>query len=75
MERIILEVNDSIAKKWRISSARLRLQVSSFIANQIGEILDKSEPEDTIRFFDELRYEMKDKGLTQEKLDEILHDA
>jgi hypothetical protein len=75
MERIVLEVNDSIAKKWRISSSRLRSQMSRFIADQIDQILDKSEPEDSIRFFDELRSEMKDKGLTQKKLEEILHDA
>ena len=74
MERIILEVNDTIARKWRISSFRFRSQLNKYIAEQLNEILDKSEPEDSIIFFDELRAEMKNKGLTQGKLDEILRN-
>ncbi|MCF8360457.1 MAG: hypothetical protein K9H26_17020 [Prolixibacteraceae bacterium] len=74
MERIVLEVDDSIARKWRSSSYKLRSKLNKFIGNQIGELLDKSESEDTVRFFNELRVEMEDKGLTQEKLDEILRD-
>lgn len=74
MERIVLEVNDSTARKWRASSNMLRSKLNKFIGKQLDELLDKSEPEDTIRFFDELRAEMAEKGLTQEKLDEILRD-
>ncbi len=74
MERIILEVNDSTAKKWRTASFQLRSQLNKFISKQLDEILDKSDPEDTVRFFNELRAEMKEKGLTQQTLDEILRD-
>jgi hypothetical protein len=74
MNRIILEVNDSIARKWRNSSYELRSKLNSFIGKQLDELLDKSEPADSIRFFNELRHEMKKKGLTQEILDDILGD-
>lgn len=74
MERIVLEVNENTARKWRTASFQLRSQLNKFIGKQLDEILDKSEPEDSIRFFNELRVEMKDKGLTQEILDEILRD-
>jgi hypothetical protein len=75
MERIVLEVNDRVARKWRTSSFGLRLQLSKLISDKLNEILDESKPEDSIRFFDELRTEMKEKGLTQEKLDKILHNV
>jgi hypothetical protein len=75
MERIVLEVSDTVAKKWRTSSFRLRSQLNALVAKQIAELLDKSETEDSIRFFDEIRAEMKAKGLTQEELENILHDA
>jgi hypothetical protein len=74
MERIVLEVDVNTARKWRTASFQLRSQQNKFIGKQLDEILDKSEPEDSIRFFNELRAEMKEKGLTQEILDEILHD-
>jgi hypothetical protein len=75
MERIVLEVNDNVARKWRRFSPLLRMKLNELIAGQIDQIPEKSEPEDSIRFFDELRTEMKNKGLTQEILNEILHDA
>lgn len=74
MERIVLEVDENTARKWRTASSQLRSQLNKFIGKQLDEILDNSEPEDSIRFFNELREEMKEKGLTQEILDEILRD-
>lgn len=73
-ERIVLEVDAATAKKWRTSSYQLRSKMSRFLDKQINLIIDNSEPEDSIRFFDELRAEMQEKGLTQEILDNILDD-
>ncbi|WP_436414212.1 hypothetical protein [Petrimonas sp.] len=74
MERIVLEVDGATARKWRTSSYRLRSQLNRLLGEQINQIIDRSEPEDSIRFFEELRAEMKEKGLTQEVLDSILHE-
>lgn len=74
MGRIVLEVNEAVAKKWHIASFQLRTQLNKLIGKQLNEILDKNEPEDSIRFFNELQTEMQEKGLTQEKLNEILQN-
>lgn len=74
MGRIVLEVNEAVAKKWYVASFQLRTQLNKLIGKQLNEILDKNEPEDSIRFFNELQTEMQEKGLTQEKLNEILQN-
>lgn len=74
MERIVLEVDEATAKKWRSASSRLRMEVSRIIDTQISAIIDKKEDKDIIQYLDELRKEMAKKGLTQEILDEILKD-
>ncbi len=73
-ERIILEVDGTTAKKWRASSYRLRTELCRLFDAQINRIIDESDPEEGIQFFKELRAEMKEKGLTQEILDDILDE-
>lgn len=74
MERIIIEVNDATAKKWRSASGRLKKEISQYMDKQISAIIDKKEEKDIILFLNELREEMAQKGLTQEVLDDILKD-
>lgn len=74
MERIVLEVDDYAGKKWRSASNRLKSELSKLIEKQIVEILDIKKGEDSIQYFNELREEMAEKGLTQEILDDILKD-
>ena len=73
MERIILEVENGTAKKWRAASLQLRSKLNSYLNTQLDKILDNSKDIDSIRFFEELRTEMAEKGLTQEILDDILN--
>jgi len=63
-----------VARKWKNSSYALRSKLNQLIGQQLDEWLSKSEPDDTVLFFDELRAEMKGKGLTQEILDDILRN-
>lgn len=74
MERIVLEVNNETAKKWRSASAKLKTEVSHLIDTQISAIIDNKEDKDILSYLKELRKEMAEKGLTQEKLDSILKD-
>lgn len=39
MERIILEVDDSVGKKWRSASEQFRSEVSKVIEKQLDDIL------------------------------------
>lgn len=74
MERIVLEVDDSVAKAWRTASNKLKRDIGRLVNKQLGTIMDHREEKDTVVFLNELRQEMAEKGLTQEILDEILKD-
>ena len=75
MSKIVIDVNNTTADKWRTTSQKLKTDISRFIDRQIASIIDKKEDADMIQFLNELRNEMEIKGLTQEKLDEILKDG
>lgn len=74
MEKIVLEVDDNVAKAWRTSSTKLRKEIGDLMNKQIATIIDKKEEKDIIQFLNELREEMANRGLTQEILDDILKD-
>ena len=74
MEKIVLEVDDNVAKAWRTASVKLKREIGGLMNKQIAAIIDQKEEKDIIRFLNELRQEMAEKGLTQEILDDILKD-
>jgi hypothetical protein len=74
MEKIVLEVDDKVAKAWRTASTKLKQEIGGLMNKQIATIIDKKEEKDIIQFLDELREEMAERGLTQEILDDILKD-
>ncbi len=74
MEKIVLEVDDEVAKAWRSASVKLKKEIGEVMNKQIATIIDQKEEKDIIQFLSELRQEMAEKGLTQEILDDILKD-
>lgn len=72
MDRIVIDVDPVTASKWFTASARLRNEIGKYMNEQIAAIIDKKEDTDILQFLSELRQEMKQKGLTQAALDEIL---
>jgi hypothetical protein len=74
MDKIVIEVESSTASKWFTASAKLRQEIGKYMNDQISAIIDKKEDTDIIQYISELRQEMKQKGLTQEILDDILKD-
>lgn len=74
MEKIVLEVDDKVAKAWRTASTKLKREIGDLMNKQIATIIDKKEEKDIIQFLNELRQEMAARGLTQEILDDILKD-
>ncbi|HEX5154028.1 MAG TPA: hypothetical protein VFW07_21425 [Parafilimonas sp.] len=73
MERIVIQVDDDIAKKWRISSEKLKNRISQEINVKLAKELADSK-EEFLQYLDELRNTMKERGLTEEALQEILND-
>jgi Mg/Co/Ni transporter MgtE len=74
MDKIVIEVDSATASKWFTASARLRQEIGKYMNDQISAIIDKKENTDIIQYLKELRREMKQKGLTQVILDDILKD-
>ena len=73
MERIVLEVDDATAKKWRLFSQKKKERISQEINLKLAKELADSK-EDFIQYLNELRLTMKERGLTEETLEEILND-
>ena len=73
MERIVIEVDEATAKKWRLSSQKRRSKVSQQVNITLAKELADSK-EDFVQYLDELRITMKERGLTEEILEEILKD-
>ena len=73
MERIVIEVDDATAKKWWLSSQKRRNRVFQQVNITLAKELADSK-EDFLQYLDELRSTMKERGLTEEILEEILKD-
>ena len=74
MDKIVIDVDSATANKWFSASAKLRKEIGKYMNDQIAAIIDKKEDTDIFHFLSELRQEMKQKGLTQEILNDILKD-
>jgi phosphotransacetylase len=73
MERIVIEVDDDTAKKWRLSSQKRKNKVSQQVNITLAKELADSK-EGFLQYLDELRTKMKERGLTEEILEKILKD-
>ena len=74
MERIVIEVDNTLAKAWRDASEQTKKMIGNKLNISLARDLIKSPQNGYINFLVKLRAEMKEKGLTQEELDEILNE-
>lgn len=74
MERIVIEVAPGVARAWRDMPASEKKEVGNEISVRIGRKHYKESREQFLAFIDDLQQRMAERGLTQEKLDEILND-
>lgn len=72
MERIVIEVNDATAKKWRLSSQQLRDKISQRINIRLAKELMSDSKEELKQFLDEVGQTMQERGLTEEIVQDIL---
>ncbi|MBA3285469.1 MAG: hypothetical protein H0U27_10490 [Nitrosopumilus sp.] len=73
MERIVIEVDETIGKKWRLSSQKQREKIAQKINIRLAKELSDSK-EEFKQYLDELGATMKERGLTENILQEILKD-
>lgn len=74
MERIVIEVSPNVARAWRDMPASEKRELSNEVSVRIGRKYFKESREHFLAFIDDLQLRMAERGLTQEKLDEILND-
>lgn len=74
MERIVIEVADETAKKWRLASAKYKKEISEKIDEGINKVLTVNSMQNFMAYLDELGKKMKERGLTEEALNDILKD-
>ncbi len=74
MERIILEVDDSVAKEWRYSSEKKRQEVNNTINAMLQLAFKKNDDSDFIQFIKEVQEKAAERGLTEDILNDILND-
>ena len=73
MERIVLEVNDELARAWRNAPPHFREQLEKYLENQILERMRQASRGDFFQFLDDIREEARQNGLTHDKLDDLLN--
>ncbi|HET7115246.1 MAG TPA: hypothetical protein VFI29_02065 [Hanamia sp.] len=74
MERIVLEVDEATAKKWRKASPKIKGQLERNIEKQI-EILSRGVKEDEFfALLDRISDKAVKNGLTEEILEKLLNE-
>ena len=74
MERIVLEVDDQVAKSWRYSSEKKRQQVVDTINALLKIAFKRKEESDFIQFVKEIQDKAAERGLTEDILNDILNE-
>lgn len=74
MERIVIEVDEATAKKWGLASTKFKKEISENISVSLSKILNDTRKENFLAYLDELGEKMKQRGLTEETLNDILKD-
>ncbi|MDR1526694.1 MAG: hypothetical protein LBS46_03360 [Dysgonamonadaceae bacterium] len=74
MERIVLEVDDRTANAWRNSSPVFKSRMEQEIRFQISRRLKEMRRAEFKQVLNEVRNEAEANGLTEEILEQILHE-
>ena len=74
MERIVIEVSPNVARAWRNAPAEKRRKLGNEAGIRIGKELLRNSKEEYLQYIDQLQKTMKERGLTQEILVEILNE-
>jgi hypothetical protein len=73
MDRIVLEVDDISAKKWRYASKEKKNQLNNTINRILKNAFEKNE-DDFWRFLDRVGKKAEENGLTEEQLNKLLNE-
>jgi len=74
MERIILEVEPQVATAWNRLSPSRRKEIADKVSIRIGKEAMAHNKDEYLKFLQDLRNKMSQRGLTPELLDQILNE-
>jgi hypothetical protein len=75
MERIVIRVDELVAKAWRTASSDKRKEISNEMSVRIGKELLQKSNEEFVRYLGGLRSMMEERGLTASTLNDILNQG
>lgn len=73
MERIVIEVDEATAKKWRRTSSNFKKVITEKFKKDVDFVSEKFKNEDFMAALDEIGERLAKRGLTEEKVNEILN--
>ncbi|REA60735.1 hypothetical protein DSL64_14495 [Dyadobacter luteus] len=74
MDRIVIEVEDRVARKWRDAAPEVKDQVGKDLGKKLDEILDGNRERDLDFNLKLARQEAASNGLTEEILQKLLNE-
>jgi len=74
MERIILEVNNEVAKAWRNAPQQLKDELEKDLELRIANNIREAERSNFFDLLDKVQKKTRERGLTQEKLEKLLNE-
>ncbi|GAA4785200.1 hypothetical protein GCM10023231_11290 [Olivibacter ginsenosidimutans] len=74
MERIVIEVDDKLAKAWRNASEQQKKTISNRVNVSLAKALGEDNTAEYLMFLSDLRKDMSAKGLTEAELNDILNE-
>ena len=74
MERIVIEVDEETAKKWRQASPKIKEQLEKNIEKQIDILSRAAEEDEFFALLDKISDEAVKNGLTEEILEKLLNE-
>ncbi|MCC6287596.1 MAG: hypothetical protein IT249_06900 [Chitinophagaceae bacterium] len=74
MERIVIQVADDVAQKWRETPEKVKERLSELFEQQIDTVAHKIRVMEFQTFLDKIGTEAQANGLTEEILQELLKE-
>lgn len=74
MERIILEVNNEVAKAWRKAPPQFKEELEKDLELRIAKKIREAERNNFFEFLDKVQKKTGERGLTQETLEKLLNE-
>jgi predicted house-cleaning noncanonical NTP pyrophosphatase (MazG superfamily) len=74
MERIVLELDDKVAKAWHAYPLQKKQKLQKEIEARLADNIRKEEKEEFLQYLEVIQKSAEENGLTQEILEQLLNE-